>query len=195
MLTDRLRKYQIVLGSGSPRRQELLADMGFIFDIVIANIDETCPDSIAPEDVALYLAEAKMAKLEPVSGSSEIMITADTIVLCDNKVVPKPSGKEEAVAFLKMLSGRSHSVITGVCIASGNRRRSFSTETVVTFCEINEEEIEWYVDNFRPYDKAGGYGIQEWIGFIAVEKIEGSYFNVMGLPVNKLYRELKEFIK
>jgi septum formation protein len=195
MLIDRLKEYQIVLGSASPRRRELLSSLGLDFEVVDPDIEEECPPGIPPEETAVYLALEKAASLSIATGSHKILITADTIVLCDNTILPKPRGREEAVRFLRLLSGRRHSVITGVCISSGERRRTFSAETVVTFCEIDDEEIDYYVDTFKPYDKAGAYGIQEWIGFVAMERIEGSYFNVMGLPVNRLYRELKNFIK
>lgn len=195
MLTDRLKEYQIVLGSASPRRRELLSSLGIVFEVADPDIDEECPASIPPEETAVYLALEKASSLDIGPGSHKILITADTIVLCDSVILAKPSSREEAIRFLRLLSGRKHSVITGVCISSGERRRTFSAETVVTFCEIDDEEIEYYVDTYKPYDKAGGYGIQEWIGFVAMEKIDGSFFNVMGLPVNRLYRELKDFIK
>lgn len=195
MLADKLKGYHIILGSVSPRRRELLASLGLQFDVADPDISESYPPSVPPKQVAEYLAIEKCAKLAPGIGSTTILITADTVVLCDETILAKPADRGEAIAFLKMLSGRQHLVITGVCIASGDRQRSFSSETVVTFCEIDDEEIEYYVDNYHPYDKAGGYGVQEWIGFVATEKIEGSYFNVIGLPVNRLYRELKEFIK
>ena len=195
MLADKLKGYHIILGSVSPRRRELLASLGLMFDVADPDISETYPASVPPKEVAEYLALEKCAKLATGIGSSTILITADTVVLCDQTILPKPADRGEAIAFLKMLSGRQHLVITGVCIALGDRRRSFSSETIVTFCSIEDEEIEYYVDNYHPYDKAGGYGVQEWIGFVATEKIEGSYFNVIGLPVNRLYRELKEFIE
>jgi septum formation protein len=195
MLTDRLKEYKIILGSASPRRRELLSSLGIDFEVADPDIEEVCPPGIPPEETAVYLALEKAASLNIGPGSRKILITADTIVLCDNTLLPKPAGREEAISFLRMLSGRKHSVITGVCISLGERRRTFSAETVVTFCDIDDEEIDYYVDTYKPYDKAGAYGIQEWIGFVAMEKIEGSYFNVMGLPVNRLYRELKDFIK
>ncbi|MBE0674087.1 MAG: septum formation protein Maf [Bacteroidales bacterium] len=195
MLTERLKEYDIILGSASPRRRDLLAELGIEFGVVDPAIDEMCPDSIPPAETAQYLAGKKADMLGTGLGSAQILITADTIVLCDNQILGKPATREEAIDFLRRLSGREHSVITGVCISSATRRSCFSTETLVTFCSLGDDEIEYYVDNFKPYDKAGGYGIQEWIGYVATEKIEGSYFNVMGLPVNRLYRELKEFIK
>jgi septum formation protein len=195
MLADRLKEYDIILGSASPRRRELLAELGLTFSVADPDISEICPESVAVSETALYIAREKASKLTTGLGSAQILITADTIVVCDNQILGKPASGEEAKAFLRHLSGREHSVITGVCISSISRQCCFSAETMVSFCVLEEEEIEYYVDNFKPYDKAGGYGIQEWIGFVATERIDGSYFNVMGLPLNRLYRELKEFIK
>ncbi len=195
MLTDRLKDYHITLGSVSPRRHELLASLGLTFDSVDPDISEDNPPDVRSEDLALFLAEAKAKAIGPGPGSRDILITADTVVLCDGQILAKPNGRTEAIEFLKILSGKEHKVITGVCISSQEKTVSFSSETIVTFCNIETEEIEYYVDNFKPFDKAGAYGIQEWIGFVATERIDGSYFNVMGLPVNRLYRELKEFIK
>lgn len=195
MLTDRLKDYHITLGSVSPRRHELLASLGLTFDSVDPDISEDTPADVRPEDLALFLAEAKAKAIGPGPGSRDILITADTVVLCNGQILAKPNGRTEAIEFLKILSGKEHKVITGVCISSKNKSISFSSETVVTFCILETEEIEYYVDNYKPFDKAGAYGIQEWIGFVATERIDGSYFNVMGLPVNRLYRELKEFIK
>lgn len=195
MLTERLKNYHITLGSVSPRRHELLASLGLSFKTVDPNICENAPPGISPDELAVYLAVAKAKAIGSGPGSQDILITADTVVLCNGQVLAKPDGRDEAIEFLRLLSGREHQVITGVCISSLEKTVSFSSETVVTFCQLETEEIEYYVDNYKPFDKAGAYGIQEWIGFVATERIEGSYFNVMGLPVNRLYRELKEFIK
>jgi septum formation protein len=195
MLVNKLKDYNIILGSVSPRRRELFSALGFPFDVADPDIDENCPDTVPPKQTAVYLAEAKAAKLGVGLGSRKILITADTIVLCDNRLLSKPGSREEAVGFLKLLSGREHLVITGVCLRLAERQRSFSVETVVTFRQLDDDEIDYYVDNYSPYDKAGGYGIQEWIGYVAAERIEGSYFNVIGLPVSRLYRELNEFVK
>lgn len=195
MLADRLKDYHIILGSVSPRRRELFAALGFAFDVADPDIDEECPPSVPLKENAIFLAEAKAAKLGGGLGSRQILITADTIVLCGDRLLPKPASRDEAIEFLRLLSGREHLVITGVCLMTAGRQRSFSVETVVAFRQIAEDEIEYYVDNFSPYDKAGGYGIQEWIGYVATERIEGSYFNVIGLPVSRLYSELNEFVK
>ncbi|MDX9929660.1 MAG: Maf family protein [Bacteroidales bacterium] len=194
MLTEKLKEYHIILGSVSPRRRELLADLGISFDIADPDISEECPPSVLPENAALYLAELKADKLALSLGRGQILITADTTVLCDDIIMPKPESREQAVEFLRALSGRSHRVITGVCIVSdSNHRNCFSVETTVIFSKLDEDEIAYYVDEYKPYDKAGAYGIQEWIGMVATERIEGSWFNVMGLPVESLYRELKKF--
>lgn len=195
MLADKLKDYHIILGSVSPRRRELFAALGFAFDVADPDIDENCPDTVPPKKTAVYLAEAKASKLGESLGSGQILITADTIVLCGDRMLPKPGSREEAIDFLRLLSGRDHLVITGVCLRLAERQRSFSVETIVTFRKLDDDEIDYYVDNYSPYDKAGGYGIQEWIGFVAAERIEGSYFNVIGLPVSRLYRELNEFVK
>ncbi len=195
MLADRLKDYHIILGSVSPRRRELFAALGFAFDVADPDIDEECPPSVPLKENAIFLAEAKAEKLGGGLGSRQILITADTIVLCGDRLLPKPASRDEAIEFLRLLSGREHLVITGVCLMTAGRQRSFSVETVVAFRQIAEDEIEYYVDNFSPYDKAGGYGIQEWIGYVATERIEGSYFNVIGLPVSRLYSELNEFVK
>jgi septum formation protein len=195
MLTDRLKDFQITLGSVSPRRHELLAALGLSFDVADPDINEDCPPGVPLKMVAEYLAQKKADSLSVASGSNKILITADTVVLCGSSILAKPADREEAIRFLKLLSGKKHSVITGVCISGGGNRRVFSEETIVTFCPLDDEEIDYYVDTFTPFDKAGGYGIQEWIGYAAIERIEGSYFNVMGLPVNRLYRELKKFIQ
>lgn len=195
MLADRLKGYKIILGSASPRRRELLSGLGIDFDVADPAIDESLPGNINPRDAAEWLAAAKADSLRPGLGSRQILITADTVVLCGGRILEKPSGRDEAAEFLRFLSGKVHSVITGVCIATDKEQFTFASETFVTFCRLDDDEIEYYVDNYRPYDKAGAYGIQEWIGYVATEKIEGSYFNVMGLPVNRLYRELKRFIK
>ncbi|MFO7575037.1 MAG: Maf family nucleotide pyrophosphatase [Bacteroidales bacterium] len=195
MLADKLKDYHIILGSVSPRRRELFAALGFAFDVADPAIDENCPDTVPPKETAVYLAEAKSAKLGEGLGSRQILITADTIVLCGDRLLPKPGSREEAVEFLGLLSGREHLVITGVCLRLAGRQRSFSVETVVAFRQLDDDEIDYYVDNYSPYDKAGAYGIQEWIGYVATERIEGSYFNVIGLPVSRLYRELNEFVK
>ncbi|MDE7402236.1 MAG: Maf-like protein [Muribaculaceae bacterium] len=189
-----LKDYKIILASKSPRRQELLSQLGLQFEtFTISGIDETYPPGLSAEEVPCYLAELKgNAYLKELTGNS-LIITADTLVILDNEILGKPKDRASAIGMLQKLSGKTHQVITGVCISSRSKRISFYTETKVRFAQISEEDIEFYVDNFHPYDKAGAYGIQEWIGCVAVEGIEGSFYNVMGLPVHQLYKELTSF--
>ena len=193
MLADKLKGYRIILASKSPRRKELLKELGLQFDILSYDTDESFPDDMPVSEVPKFLANQKMKPFEDKISNDALVITADTIVYCDNKILGKPGNYDEAFEMIKMLSGKWHEVATGVCILSLNKRVSFTTVTRVLFKELSNEEIDFYITNYHPYDKAGAYGIQEWIGFIAVKKIEGSYFNVMGLPVQKLYEELFRF--
>lgn len=194
IMLDNLRKYKILLASKSPRRHELLSQLRIPFSIItMGGIDETYPDNIPSEEIPIYLANKKcdacMAKLD----DDNLIITADTLVIYDNKALGKPKGREEAIEMLTQLSGKVHKVVTGVSICTTIKRTTFSVCTEVKFAEISAKDIAYYVDNFMPYDKAGAYGIQEWIGYIGVEWIKGSFFNVMGLPVHQLYVELKNF--
>jgi septum formation protein len=197
MLAELLHNHRIILASSSPRRRELLSSLGIQFEVIKPPFDEAVPVSNDPEAIARSLAfsKARQVKEMEVIGDKDILITADTIVWCDNRVLNKPSGREEAIEMLNTLSGKSHLVVTGVCLLSGISDITFSSGTLVTFKKLSDEEISYYVDNYKPFDKAGAYGIQEWIGFIAVESISGSYYNVMGLPVQKLYTELCKFVK
>jgi septum formation protein len=194
MLTDNLKKYRIILASRSPRRQQLLRDMGLKFDVVIRDFIEDYPESLSGEEIAFYLASEKAKTFRNEISDNEIVITADTIVWCNNRVLGKPADKNEAVRMIRDLSANTHEVITGVSILSAFKERTFTESTKVTFEKLTEEEIAYYVDKYKPFDKAGAYGIQEWIGIAACSRIEGSYFNVVGLPVQKLYKELREFI-
>ncbi len=195
MIADKLNSYRIILASSSPRRQQLLREMGLNFDIVIRDFDETYPDVLTGEEIALFVAESKTNIFKNEIADNEIIIAADTIVWCNNKVLGKPVDREDAFRILKEISGNTHEVITGVSILSKLNHVLFFDSTKVTFEMLTEEDISYYVDNFKPYDKAGAYGIQEWIGIIACSRIEGSYFNVVGLPVQRLYSELIKFIK
>lgn len=186
---------KLILASASPRRKELLAHLGIPFEVRKIDFNEEPPDKSDPREIALFLANSKAGQARVGLREGEVIITADTIVWCDGRLLNKPSGREEALEMLHFLSGKTHRVITGVCLLSGISCRSFYSETLVTFKNLTSEEIVYYVDNFKPYDKAGAYGIQEWIGYIGVERIEGSYFNVMGLPVQKLYCEITKFIQ
>ncbi len=187
-----LKQYKIVLCSNSPRRKELMRGLGLDFQTrVIDGIDESYDKSLPGEDIAKIISEKKAESYKATMSPDELIITADTIVYVDGEVLGKPQDRLDAIRMLKMLSGKSHDVITGVCIQTQTKSTSFSVKTKVTFAQMTDDEINFYIDNHKPYDKAGAYGIQEWIGYIGVESIEGSYFNVMGLPVQKLYSVLK----
>lgn len=191
-----MHKYRYILASASPRRKELLAGLNLDFTVKVKEgIDESYPDGLSAEEIPVYISQKKAKAYRSELKKDEILITADTIVWLDSKVLGKPKDRQDAVFMLKELSGRTHLVITGVTISSVHKCISFSSTTEVQFANLTDEEIEFYVDNYSPMDKAGAYGIQEYIGFIGVTSIRGSYFNVMGLPVQRLYQELKVFIK
>lgn len=193
-MLSNLDKYKILLASKSPRRRELLQQLRLPFNVVtLGGIDESFPDSVPRIDVPQFVSEKKADAFQKIITDNELVITADTMVICDNHILGKPKNAKEAREMLRLLSGKTHKVATGVTITTKNRRTSFTTVTDVTFCELSDEEIDYYVDNFQPFDKAGAYGIQEWIGSVAVTEIKGSYHNVMGLPVHRLYQELKLF--
>lgn len=186
---------RIILASNSPRRRELLAGLGYTYEVrVLSGIDESYPENLQGSEVASYISRAKAEAYRATMASDELIITADTIVCLDDKVLGKPSDEAEAMAMLRSLSGRTHQVYTGVTIVTGEASSTFVSRSDVTFAELTEEEIKHYVAHYRPMDKAGAYGIQEWIGYVGVERIEGSYFNVMGLPVQRLYTELKKYL-
>ncbi len=188
--------YKIILASNSPRRRELLAGLRLDFTVkVISGIDESWPHSLKGEDIPLYISREKAAPYKPLIGPDELVITADTIVYVDGEVLGKPHDKADARRMLRLISGRWHEVITGVTLMTAAKERSFAVTTRVRFCNLTDDEINRYVESGLPMDKAGAYGIQEWIGYIGVEAIEGSYFNVVGLPVQRLYRELMNFCK
>ncbi|MDD2285519.1 MAG: Maf-like protein [Paludibacter sp.] len=192
-MLENLKKYNIILGSASPRRQELLRGINIDFEVMSMDVDESFPPYLSGVEIPMYLAEKKAEAYKNMLTDERMVITADTIVFLEGKVLGKPADKKEAIAMLQQLSGKTHQVITGVCISTLNRRRTFHTISEVKFARLNEAEIEYYLENYAPYDKAGSYGVQEWIGFIAVEQINGSYFNVMGLPIQRLYNELKRW--
>jgi len=194
MIIDNLNKYRIILASRSPRRQQLLRELGLKFDVALKEYSETFPEGLNGEEIARYVALEKALSFKNEISEYEIVITADTIVWCNNMVLGKPYNYEDAIRILKEISGNTHEVITGVCLYSNTKEKTFSVSTKVTFETLSEEEIRFYVDKFNPYDKAGAYGIQEWIGIIGCSRIEGSYFNVVGLPVQRLYKELQNFI-
>ncbi len=185
--------YQIILGSNSPRRQELLKSLGFDFLNKPINADESFPIDLLAEEIPLYLAEKKADAYPDDLKETEILITADTIVWCEGKVFNKPANFVEGKKMLETLSGKMHEVFTGVCLKSGNKQTTFFDVSKVYFKKLKPEEIEYYLINYSPYDKAGGYGVQDWLGYIGIDKIEGSFYNVMGLPVKELYEELVKF--
>lgn len=185
-------KYKIILGSQSPRRRELLKGLNIDFEVkTIEGSDERFLEGLAAEAVAEYLAKQKADALSQSVAADTLLITADTIVTLDNKVYGKPKDRSEARTMLRELSGKTHKVITGVCITTAKTQTLFSTTTKVTFGSLTDSEIDYYIEKYLPLDKAGSYGIQEWIGFIGVESIEGSFYNVMGLPVQRIYKVLK----
>lgn len=191
-MLNNLKKYRLILASGSPRRRELLTGLGLDYEIkLLPDVDETYPDALQGEDIPLYIAREKADAYKSLMQPDELIITADTIVWMDGNVLGKPTDEAHAIEMLRTLSGHTHQVITGVCLTTTTFQRSFSVTTEVTFAPLTDEEIDYYVTRYYPLDKAGAYGIQEWIGFVGVEAIKGSYFNVMGLPVQRLYRELK----
>lgn len=189
-----LSGYNIILASNSPRRKELFSGLNFDYEVkTLPDIDESFPAHLHGEDIAIYIAQEKANAYTDYMGDNTLLITADTIVLLDGKMYGKPQDKEEAKQMLRELSGRTHEVITGVCITSKEKQRAFGVSSEVRFATLDQDEIEYYVNKYKPFDKAGAYGIQEWIGYVAVEYISGSYFNIMGLPIQRLYQELKQF--
>jgi septum formation protein len=195
LLHDKLKNYRLILASQSPRRRQLLSDAGLEFTLADRfECDETFPQDMPAEDVAEYLSRLKSEAYPEPLAEGDILLTADTVVIADNRVLGKPSDRAEAIEMISLLSGCDHEVITGCTLRTATRQRSFSVRSKVHFRALDREEIEYYVDCYRPFDKAGAYGIQEWIGYVGIEGIEGSFYNVMGLPVQRLYSILKEFI-
>lgn len=199
MLED-LKKYSVVLASNSPRRKELLSGLGVNFSVkTLPDVDESFPDTLKGEEIPLFIARKKADAYKMLFSSVTsneveeplLVITADTIVWLEDEVLGKPANATEARVMLSKLSGKKHQVITGVCLTTASWQKSFAAVSEVQFSSLTEEEMDYYIHNYCPYDKAGAYGVQEWIGFIGVESIQGSYFNVMGLPIQRLYRELK----
>ncbi|MDR1455596.1 MAG: Maf-like protein [Tannerella sp.] len=184
----------LILASHSPRRRELLHGLGLDFEVrVIPGIDESYPDGLPPAEIPCFIARKKAEAHRPGMKENELIITADTVVVLDNGILEKPRDRDDAICMLHRLSGRTHEVVTAVVITAPYRQSAFSVTSEVDFATLTDEEIRYYVDAFQPYDKAGAYGIQEWIGYIGVQAIRGSFYNVMGLPVQRLYRELKKF--
>lgn len=193
-MLENLKDYNIILASGSPRRKELLAGLGINFETkVLKGIDESYPNNIPAKEVAEYISKQKAAAYKNILNDKDMIITADTVVINGKEILGKPHNKQQASEMLENLSNKTHSVVTGVTILTKEKSISFSTETKVDFAKLSGEEINYYIDNYKPFDKAGAYGIQEWIGYVAVKSISGSYFNVMGLPIQRLYQELKNW--
>ncbi len=187
----KITDYKIILASNSPRRKELLSGIDVDYTIkTLQNIDESYPDSLPKEEIAEFIARKKASAYLSDLKEDELLITADTVVLLDDTILGKPKDKADAKRMLKMLSGETHRVITGVCMTTRKKEVCFSATAFVTFGKLSDEEIEYYVEKYQPMDKAGAYGVQEWIGYVAVKHIEGSYFNVMGLPIYMVYQEL-----
>lgn len=194
--TEKLLKefpYKLILGSASPRRQELLKSLGFEFLNKPINANEDFPVDLKAQEIPIFLAEKKADAYPDSLKENEILITADTIVWCEGKVLNKPANFIEGKKMLESLSGKMHEVFTAVCLKSGNKQTTFYDVSKVYFKKLKTEEVEYYLTNFSPYDKAGGYGVQDWIGYIGIDRIEGSFYNVMGLPVKDLYEELIKF--
>ena len=194
MFFDNLKKYnKVILASQSPRRQNLFKELGIDFEIKVKDgIEEIYPDHLQGDEIALYLAKLKSKPYADEVEQGNLVMTADTIVLLDGKVIGKPTDRDDAINIVGRLSGNMHRVVTGVCLTGFDKQVCFHADTDVFFKELSQEEITYYIDTYKPFDKAGAYGIQEWIGYIGIEKIEGSYFNVMGLPIQKLYEELRK---
>lgn len=187
-------KYRLILGSASPRRKQLLGDLGFAFHTQAIAADESdWPAELKAEEIALFLAEKKAGAFPRKLENDELLITADTIVWRDNKIYNKPAGYSEARQMLRSLSDGQHDVFTGVCLRSAEKEVTFYGASRVFFRKLDEDEIDYYLENYRPYDKAGAYGVQDWLGYVGIEKIEGSFYNVMGLPVRELYEALLNF--
>ena len=192
-MLDNLRKYRVILASNSPRRKELLAGLGIDFEVkVLPDIDESYPEDLPVQEVAEYIAGKKARAYLPLMDADELIITADTVVIVGQEVLGKPVDAEDAKSMLRKLSGRAHQVTTGVCLMTRTAEHRFSVTTDVTFKPFDAEEIDYYVEHYRPMDKAGAYGIQEWIGYIGCTGLSGSYYNVMGLPVQRIYSELRQ---
>lgn len=193
MLSEKLKNYKLILASGSPRRQQFFRDLNLDFEIRLKEIDEIYPEHLKANEVTDFLAQLKANAFD--LSENEILVTSDTIVWLNEKALGKPKNYEDAFVILKKLSGNTHEVITSVCLKSTEKTKVFNVITKVTFSDLTDEMIRFYLDNYKPFDKAGAYGIQEWIGLVGIEKIEGSYTNVVGLPTEKFYKELLCFIQ
>jgi septum formation protein len=194
MMIENIAGHRIILASRSPRRQQLLQELGLTFEVVIKEYPETYPGGLDGKSIAEHISREKALSFRNDLSDNDIVIAADTVVWCNNKLLGKPHDYSDAAFMLGEISGRTHEVITGVTLLSAKKEKTFSVSSKVTFDPLSEDEIDYYIRNYKPFDKAGAYGIQEWIGLIACSSIEGSYFNVVGLPVRTLYKELQKFI-
>ncbi|NHM02022.1 Maf-like protein [Flavobacterium difficile] len=190
MLHEKFKNHRIILASGSPRRQQFLKELDVAFEIQLKDIEELYPEHLQAEEITNFLAKLKASAFVSELNENDILITSDTIVWLNNKALGKPKDYEDAFEMLTEMSGTTHKVITSVCIKTTNKEVVFHEETLVTFTKLSADEINYYLKNYKPFDKAGSYGIQEWIGLVAIEKIEGSYANVVGLPTHRLYEEM-----
>ena len=190
MLNEKFKNHRIILASGSPRRQQFLKELDVNFEIQLKDIEEIYPEHLQAEEITNFLAKLKASAFVLDLEDNVILITSDTIVWLNNKALGKPKDYDDAFEMLTEMSGTTHKVITSVCLKTIDKEVVFYEETLVTFTELSSDEIKYYLDNYKPFDKAGSYGIQEWIGLVAIEKIEGSYANVVGLPTHRLYEEL-----
>lgn len=195
MLKDKLNKFNIILASGSPRRQQFFKDLDLKFEIRLKEVEEIYPNDLKAEEITNYLAELKANAFLGELSDNDILVTSDTIVWHENKALGKPRDYQDAFQMLQSLSGKTHEVITSVCIRTKAKTDTFYEVTRVTFNELPDEAISYYLDNYKPFDKAGSYGIQEWIGLVAIARIDGSYANVVGLPVDKVYKHLLTFVE
>lgn len=193
MLNEKFKNHRIILASGSPRRQQFLKELDVDFEIQLKDIEEIYPEHLQAEEITNFLAKLKASAFALNLDDNDILITSDTIVWLNNKALGKPKDYDDAFEMLTEMSGTTHKVITSVCLKTTIKEIVFYEETLVTFTELSSEEIKYYLNNYQPFDKAGSYGIQEWIGLVAIEKIEGSYANVVGLPTHRLYQELMKF--
>ncbi|MBP5688565.1 MAG: septum formation protein Maf [Muribaculaceae bacterium] len=195
-MLERLKQYNVVLASNSPRRRELLADLGIEFTVrTLKGIDESFPPELPVLEIAEYISRKKAHAYQSEMNPGELIITADTVVILGDEVLGKPTDSDDARRMLRELSGKTHKVVTGVTIVTNDKISSFSAVTDVEFAQLSDEDINYYVDNYQPLDKAGAYGIQEWIGCMGVRHINGSFYNVMGLPLHRLYTELERLLK
>ena len=193
-MLSNLKKYHIILASKSPRRQELLRGMGVNFEILTKETDESFPSEMPLDEVPKYLSLQKsLAFIDDELPANYLLITSDTVVICEGEILGKPKDREDAARMLQLLSGKTHHVVTSVTVRSAEKTESFAVRSNVTFAQLDAEEIDYYIEHCKPYDKAGAYGIQEWIGYVGISGLEGSFYNVMGLPTRKLYGVLKAF--